>query len=200
MSPPAKRARVAENPTVADLVAPPEWKTNLAEILFSEQRLQARIDELGEQISAHYRDAKLDKPVVVVVMLKGAVLFACDLMKRLTVPYELEFLVVSSYGDKKTTSGNVCLKYDLQRDVSDRSVLVVEDIVDTGTTLNWLRQRFSGDVKIAALFDKKLSKGRKKAIAVDFVGFEAPDAFLVGYGLDYAQAYRGLPCVARMKT
>jgi len=179
---------------------PPAWAADIGKVLFTEAQLQRRVAELGAEISASYRPGD---EVVVVGLLTGAVVFMTDLVRRLTVPYVLDFMVASSYRGTHST-GTVELKKDMAMDPTNRHILVVEDIVDSGATLAWLRQylvtKKCASVKVACLLDKKVGRLQSHAdVVVDFVGFTCPDAFVVGYGLDFNQRYRGLPFVGVLK-
>lgn len=162
-------------------------------VLYSEEEVNARIRELGEQISKDYEG----KTVHLIGILKGATFFICELAKRITVPVTLDFMSVSSYGDATESSGIVKINKDLDEPLDDKNVIVVEDIVDTGNTLSYLldniQKRGSKSVKLCALLDKP--DRRIKDVKVDYTGFVIPDAFVVGYGLDYAQKYRNLPYI-----
>lgn len=170
---------------------------DLKEILFTEEQLQNRIAELGAQIARDYAG----KNPLVVCVLKGAVLFMADLVKRIDVPLEMDFMAISSYGVSTKSSGVVRILKDLETGLEGRHVLIVEDIVDTGLTLSYLRdsllRRNAASVKIVALFDKPA--GRKIEIQPDYLGFEVPNEFIVGYGLDCAEKYRNLPFVGILK-
>ncbi len=162
-------------------------------VLYSEEEVTARIKEMGEQISRDYAG----KSVHLVGILKGATFFACELAKRITVPVTLDFMSVSSYGNSTESSGVVKINKDLDEPLEGRDVLVVEDIVDTGNTLSYLldnlQKRGSASVKLCTLLNKP--ERRLKDVNVDYTGFVIPDAFVVGYGLDYAQKYRNLPYI-----
>lgn len=157
-------------------------------ILLDQETIMKRVAELAKQISADYEN----KNLVAVCILKGSVMFFSDLMKEVTIPCELEFMSVSSYGSGSSSSGNVKIKYDLQDDIRDKDILIVEDIVDSGITLhnltNLLKQRNPASLKICCLLDKK--ERRVAEIDVDYVGFEIPDEFVIGYGLDFDGKYR----------
>lgn len=172
-------------------------RNDMKEILFSEDVIQKRVQELGEQISKDYRD---QFPLLICV-LKGAILFMSDLVKNMNVPLEMDFMAISSYGASTKSSGVVRILKDLESSLEGRDVLIVEDIVDTGLTLTYLRdtlvRRNAASVKIVTLFDKP--SGRKTDIVPDYFGFEVPNEFIVGYGLDYAEKYRNLPFVGILK-
>ncbi len=167
------------------------------EVLLSEEEVNKRIREIGEQISKDYAGKKIH----LVCVLKGASFFACELAKRITVPVSLDFMSVSSYGSDTTSSGVVRIMKDLDESITDRNVLVVEDIVDSGRTLSYLlemlKQRGAADVKLCALLDKP--ERRVVDVKVDYIGFQIPDEFVVGYGLDYDQKYRNLPYIGKVK-
>ncbi|GAX88645.1 hypoxanthine phosphoribosyltransferase [Effusibacillus lacus] len=170
---------------------------DIKHILFTEEQIQNRIGELGARIAQDYAD----KNPLVICVLKGAVLFMSDLVKRIEVPLEMDFMAISSYGVSTKSSGVVRILKDLETGVEGRHVLIVEDIVDTGLTLSYLRdsllRRDAASVRIVTLFNKP--SGRKIEITPDYSGFEVPDEFIVGYGLDYAEKYRNLPYVGVLK-
>lgn len=170
---------------------------DVKEILFTEEQIQERIKLLGGQLSRDYAE----KNPLVICVLKGAVLFMADLVKNMDIPLEMDFMAISSYGQSTQSSGVVRILKDLEISLEGRHVLIVEDIVDTGLTLSYLRdsllRRNSASVKIVALFDKP--NGRKIEIVPDYSGFEVPNEFLIGYGLDYAEKYRNLPYVGILK-
>lgn len=167
-------------------------------VLFTEEEVNARIREMGEQISKDYEGKSLH----MVGILKGATFFACELAKRITVPVTIDFMSVSSYGDATESSGVVKITKDLDEPLEGKDVLVVEDIVDTGNTLSYLldnlQKRGSSSVKLCSLLNKP--DRRIKEVDVDYTGFVIPDAFVVGYGLDYAQKYRNLPYIGIVET
>ncbi|MBQ8667848.1 MAG: hypoxanthine phosphoribosyltransferase [Lachnospiraceae bacterium] len=167
-------------------------------VLFTEEEVNARIREMGEQISKDYEGKSLH----MVGILKGATFFACELAKRITVPVTIDFMSVSSYGDATESSGVVKITKDLDEPLEGKDVLVVEDIVDTGNTLSYLldnlQKRGSSSVRLCSLLNKP--DRRIKEVNVDYTGFVIPDAFVVGYGLDYAQKYRNLPYIGIVET
>ncbi|MCR5302359.1 MAG: hypoxanthine phosphoribosyltransferase [Lachnospiraceae bacterium] len=167
-------------------------------VLYTEEEITARIRELGEQISKDYEG----RSVHIIAILKGATFFACELAKRITVPVTLDFMSVSSYGDSTVSSGIVKINKDLDEPIDGKDVIVVEDIVDTGNTLSYLldnlEKRGASSVKLCALLNKP--ERRLKDVNVDYTGFIIPDAFVVGYGLDYAQKYRNLPYIGIVET
>lgn len=162
-------------------------------VLISEEEVDARIRELGEKISKEYEG----KQIHLICVLKGGVFFMCELAKRITVPVSMDFMCVGSYGDGTKSSGVVRLAKDLDESIENKEVLIVEDIIDSGNTLYYLmdvlRQRKPASLRLCTLLDKP--ERRVKDVHVDWTGFEIPDEFVVGYGLDYAQKYRNLPYI-----
>ena len=162
-------------------------------VLISEEEVDARIRELGEKISKEYEG----KQIHLICVLKGGVSFMCELAKRITVPVSMDFMCVGSYGDGTKSSGVVRLAKDLDESIENKEVLIVEDIIDSGNTLYYLmdvlRQRKPASLRLCTLLDKP--DRRVKDVHVDWTGFEIPDEFVVGYGLDYAQKYRNLPYI-----
>jgi len=171
--------------------------SDVEKILFDERQISSRIADLGKQMSGDYAG----KNPLFICILKGAVMFMADLVKHIDVPMEMDFMATSSYGASSKSSGVVRIMKDLDRPVEGRHVVLVEDIVDTGLTLKYLRDamvhRQAASVKIVSLFDKP--EGRKVDIKPDYFGFEVPNEFIVGYGLDYAEQYRNLPYVGVLK-
>jgi hypoxanthine phosphoribosyltransferase len=165
-------------------------EAGVGEILIDEEALQSRITELGAEISADYEGRDL----LLVGVLKGAVFFMADLMRRLTVPCEIDFMAISSYGAATNSSGVVRILKDLDINIADRDVLVVEDIVDSGLTLSYLRRtllaRKPATLEICALLTKP--ERREIDVPLRYVGFEIPNRFVIGYGLDFAERYRNL--------
>ncbi len=165
-------------------------------VLITEQQLKERIGEMGRQIAADYAG----KPLTIVGILKGAAIFFADLARAIDLPLQMDFMSVSSYGNGTTSSGVVKIIKDLDADVTGRHILLVEDIIDTGITLAYLKDylgnRGAESVKICALLDKPTR--RERAVPVDYMGFTMPDEFLIGYGVDYAENYRNLPYVASL--
>ncbi|MGC9971109.1 MAG: hypoxanthine phosphoribosyltransferase [Bryobacteraceae bacterium] len=163
---------------------------NSMRVLLSAEQIQARIRELGAQIDRDYPDG----PVYLVAILKGACFFLADLARAMKRSVRIDFIGISSYGKGKTSSGEVKLTKDLDSSIEGADVLVVEDIVDSGVTLNYLihvlRQRRPRSLRIAALLDKP--SRRQRPVDVAYVGFQIPDEFVIGYGLDYAENYRNL--------
>jgi hypoxanthine phosphoribosyltransferase len=163
-------------------------------VLLTEEQIQERVAELGARISEDYEDS----PPILVNVLKGGVVFLADLIRATTIPVEIDFMEVSSYGDGTESSGVVRILEDLSLSITDRNVVIVEDIVDTGLTLHYiienLETRHPRSIKICTLLDRR---GRREIdIKLDYVGFVVPDKFVIGYGLDLAQKYRNLPHIA----
>ena len=162
-------------------------------VLVSEEEVDRRIAQLGKEISEAYAG----KSVHLICVLKGGVFFTCELAKRITVPVEVEFMSVSSYGSGTESSGIVKIVQDLSTSIEGKNVIVVEDIIDTGRTLSYLlenlKTRSPKSVRLCTLLDKP--ERRVVDVKVDYVGFEIPDEFVVGYGLDYDQQYRNLPYI-----
>ena len=167
------------------------------DILLSEQEVDKRIQEIGEQISRDYAG----KEVHLVCVLKGGSFFMCELAKRITVPVTLDFMSVSSYGSSIKSSGVVKIVKDLDEPLKDKNVIVVEDIVDSGRTLSYLlemlKDRHPASLSLCTLLDKP--ERRVVDVNVDYTGFNIPDEFVVGYGLDYDQRYRNLPYIGIVK-
>lgn len=172
-------------------------KDDIQEILFTEEVIQEQIKALGEKITLDYEG----KFPLVIGVLKGAMPFMSDLSKRINTHLEMDFMDVSSYGSGVVSSGEVKIIKDLNASVEGRDVLIVEDIIDSGLTLNYLvdllRYRKAKTVKVITLLDKP--EGRKVDIHPDYFGFIVPNAFVVGYGLDYAEKYRNLPYIGVLK-
>ena len=171
--------------------------TETVELLVNEEKVAERIEELGRQISEDYAG----KQVHLICVLKGGVFFMCELAKRIRVPVSMDFMSVSSYGDGTASSGVVKIVKDLDETLENKDVLVVEDIVDSGRTLSYLldvlKKRGPRSMRLCTLLDKP--DRRVRNVKVDYTGFEIPDEFVVGYGLDYAQKYRNLPYIGVVK-
>ncbi|OUQ39485.1 hypoxanthine phosphoribosyltransferase [Faecalibacterium sp. An122] len=175
-----------------------DMRDDIQTVLVTEEQLKAKVAELGAQISRDYAG----KDLLLVSILKGAVVFMADLMRAVTIHCSIDFMVVSSYGGTNTqTTGLVKIVKDLDADLTGRDVLIVEDVLDTGVTLShlvpMLKMRNPNSVRICAILDKPAR--RKTDITADYRGFEVPDAFVVGYGLDYDEKYRNLPYVGVLK-
>lgn len=170
---------------------------DIEEVLITEEQLQEKINELGVQLTADYGD----KFPLLVGVLKGAMPFMADLMKRIDAYIEIDFMDVTSYGNATVSSGEVKIVKDLNTSVEGRDIIIVEDIIDSGLTLSYLvdlfKYRKAKSIRIITLLDKP--SGRKVDLKPDYVGFDVPDAFVVGYGLDYAERYRNLPYIGVLK-
>ncbi len=166
---------------------------DVEEILYSEDVLKKRVAELGAEITKDYAG----KSPLLVGVLKGSFIFMADLVRSIDLPATVEFMVVSSYGSGTVTSGAVQIIKDLEQDVGGKDILIIEDILDSGNTLSYLKgileQRGAASIKICTLLDKPAR--RKAPITPDYSGFEVEDKFIVGYGLDYAEKYRNLPYI-----
>jgi hypoxanthine phosphoribosyltransferase len=170
---------------------------DIKEILFSEVELKERVSELGKAISEAYAG----KELLMIGVLKGANVFMSDLMRAVDLPIQIDFIAASSYGTSTESSGVVRIVKDLDYSIEGKHVMIVEDIIDTGLTLKYLYDNFTArkpaSLSIISLLDKP--ERRKAEITVDYTGFEIPDEFIVGYGIDYAEKYRNLPFVATLK-
>ncbi|HSP21572.1 MAG TPA: hypoxanthine phosphoribosyltransferase [Planococcus sp. (in: firmicutes)] len=170
---------------------------DIEEILITEESLQEKARELGAILTRDYQD----KYPLAIGVLKGAMPFMGDLMKRIDGYVEMDFMDVSSYGNATVSSGEVKIVKDLNASVEGRDLLIIEDIIDSGLTLSYLvdlfKYRKANSIKIVTLLDKP--SGRKVDLKADYIGFEVPDAFVVGYGLDYAEKYRNLPYIGVLK-
>ena len=179
-------------------VPPHRYGDDVEAILISEDELQNRIQELADMVSEKYRDA--DDDLILVCVLKGAVFFLTDFARKLSIPAEMEFMAVSSYGNSTTSSGVVRILKDLDKEIAGRDVLVVEDIIDSGLTLSWLlrnlRNRNPKSLEVVTL----LRKPEVQTAQIDLldIGFDIPNEFVIGYGLDYAERYRDLPYVGTL--
>lgn len=172
-------------------------ENDIKEVLISAEELDEKVSELGAQLTEEYKD----KYPLAIGILKGALPFMGDLLKKMDVYVELDYMDVSSYGNATVSSGEVKIVKDLNTSVEGRDILIVEDIIDSGKTLSYLvdlfKYRKANSIKIVTLLDKP--SGRKVNLKADYVGFEVPDAFVVGYGLDYAEKYRNLPYIGVLK-
>jgi hypoxanthine phosphoribosyltransferase len=178
-------------------IQPSEFNSPNLEVLISAEKLQARIQELGAQITRDF----LGKDLLLICVLKGACIFLGDLVRNIDLPLAMDFIAVSSYGGDSKSSGEVRILKDLDASLKGKDIVVVEDIVDTGLTLSYLldifQRRGANSVSVVALLDKP--SRRLRQVEVAYIGFEIPNAFVVGYGLDYAERYRNLPFVALVK-
>ena len=170
---------------------------DLDKILISEKELMKKVEDIATKISVDY----LGKNPVLICILRGGVLFLSDLMKRITIPLEIDFLSLSSYGNSTESSGIVKIRKDIDSDIYERHVIIIEDIVDSGLTLKYIKDYFqkhkAASIKICTLLDKP--KAHKIDIKIDYCGFEIGNEFVVGYGLDYAEKYRNLPYIGILK-
>lgn len=172
-------------------------KNDIKKVLFDEKMLADKVKELGERISEDYKG----KDLVVVGVLKGSVVFTSDLIKNISIPCELDFMAVSSYGNSTETSGVVRILKDLDHSIENKHVLIVEDIVDSGVTLtyllDYLKARKASSIEIVSLLNKQ--ERRAADLDVKYIGFEVPNEFIIGYGIDYAEKYRNLPYIGILK-
>ncbi len=173
-------------------------KRDIAEILIGAEELQAKVAELGRQISEDYRG----RNPLLICLLRGAVVFLSDLIRAIDIPLEMDFIAISSYGASTESSGVVRLVMDLKSNITGRNVLIIEDIVDSGRTLAYildnLRTRRPADIKVCALLSKP--SRREVQVKLDYLGFEIPNKFVVGYGLDYVEHYRNLPFIGFLSS
>ncbi len=171
---------------------------DIERVLISEKQLKEKVEQLGKKISSDYKDSN---NFLMVGVLKGAVVFMSDLIRYVNLPLQIDFMAVSSYGTSTESSGVVRILKDLDESVEGKDVLIVEDIIDSGLTLSYmyniLKSRKPASIKICALLDKP--SRRKVKLDVDYLGFEIPDYFVVGYGLDYAGKYRNLRDICVLK-
>lgn len=167
-------------------------------ILISEEKIQKRVSEIAEQISKDFEG----QSITLICILKGGIMFMVDLAKKIKENVEFDFMDVSSYGKGMESSGNIKINKDLQNPIEGKNIIIVEDIIDSGRTLNYLyrylKDKKPASLKICTLLDKP--ERRVFDIKVDYTGFEIPDEFIVGYGLDYAERYRNLPYIGILKT
>lgn len=170
---------------------------DIKDVLYTKEQLAERVSKLGAEISRDYAG----KEIFAIGILKGAVIFFADLVRAIDVPVQLDFMAASSYGASTKSSGTVKIVKDLDYSVEGKHVLIIEDIVDSGLTLNYLlnniKQRKPASVKLCALLSKP--DRRKVEVKIDYCGYTVPDHFLVGYGLDFAERYRSLPCIGILK-
>jgi hypoxanthine phosphoribosyltransferase len=173
---------------------------DIKSVLLSSDAIQTRIAELGARVGEDYRDMIGSQDLLLVTVLKGAVMFVTDLSRAIPLPTQLEFMAVSSYGSSTSSSGVVRILKDLDRDINDRDVLIVEDIVDSGLTLSWLLRNLATrrprSLRVCALLRKP--DAVRADVDIAYVGFDIPNEFVVGYGLDYAERYRDLPYIGTL--
>jgi hypoxanthine phosphoribosyltransferase len=175
---------------------------DIKSVMLSSQAIQDKVAELGVQVGADYRDsvAENSQDLLLITVLKGAVFFVTDLARTIPVPTQLEFMAVSSYGSSTSSSGVVRILKDLDRDINDRDVLIVEDVVDSGLTLSWLLRNLASrhprSLRVCTLLRKP--DAARANVEIAYVGFDIPNEFVVGYGLDYAERYRDLPYIGTL--
>ena len=173
------------------------FDNDIQEVLFSEEQLKNRVREIAQQITADYQG----KEIMLISVLRGSFVFMADLCRAIDLPCTVDFMAVSSYGKGTKSSGQVQITKDLSEDISDRHIIVVEDILDSGNTLSYLlkilENRHPASIRLCTLLDKP--DRRVKPVEVHSSGFTIPDAFVVGYGLDYAEKYRNLPYIGILK-
>ncbi len=162
-------------------------------VLIDEQKLQARVDEIAKQIGEEYKN----KEIILICILKGSIFFTVDLARKINEDVRIEFIRVSSYGEGTESTGEIKMKLDLKDSIQGKDVIVIEDIIDTGRTLSYLmeylKMKKPNSIKLCALLDKP--ERRVKKVKVDYTGFQIPDEFVVGYGLDCNEKYRNLPYI-----
>ena len=172
-------------------------KNDIQEVLFSEAQLDAKVSELGARISKDYEG----KNPLIVSVLKGSYVFMADLTRKITIPCNIDFMAVSSYGNGTMTTGEVQIIKDIGSKIDGRDLIIVEDILDSGVTLSFLmkilKARGANSIRLCTLLSKP--ERRKVDVPIDYLGFEIPDEFVVGYGLDYAEKYRNLPYIGILK-
>lgn len=170
---------------------------DIKEIILSQEEIEERVIQLGKEISEDYKD----KDLLVIGILKGATIFMSELIRNIELPITIDFMAVTSYGNSSISTGEVKIIKDLDFSVENKHILIVEDIIDTGYTLNYLsdnlKKRGALSVGVCTLLDKV--ERRLVGVPVDYLGFEIPDEFVVGYGLDYAEQYRNLPYIGALK-
>ncbi|MFC4003965.1 hypoxanthine phosphoribosyltransferase [Prauserella oleivorans] len=176
------------------------YEGDIASVLITEQEIKDKIAELAEKIAADYPEDNRNTDLVLVGVLKGAVMFMTDFARALPIPAQMEFMAVSSYGSSTSSSGVVRILKDLDRDIAGRDVLIVEDIVDSGLTLSWLLKNLSArnpaSLNVVSLLRK--AEAVQVDVPVKYIGFDIPNEFVVGYGLDYAERYRDLPFIGTL--
>lgn len=172
-------------------------REDVLRVLLSEEEIHAKVKEMGKKITEDYKNSNL----MLVTVLKGAVVFLADIMREIDVPAEIDFMVVSSYGSGVKSSGVVKIVKDLDVPLEGKDILIVEDILDSGLTLSYIKELLASrgprSIKIATLLDKP--SRRKVDLRADYVGFSVPDEFVIGYGLDYDEKYRNLPYIGILK-
>jgi hypoxanthine phosphoribosyltransferase len=173
---------------------------DIKSVLLSEEQIKAKTAELAAEIAAAYGDRESGQDLLLITVLKGAVMFVTDLARAIPLPTQLEFMAVSSYGSSTSSSGVVRILKDLDRDINDRDVLIVEDIVDSGLTLSWLLRNLATrrprSLRVCTLLRKP--DAVRADVEIEYIGFDIPNEFVVGYGLDYAERYRDLPYIGTL--
>jgi hypoxanthine phosphoribosyltransferase len=176
------------------------YSGDIKSVLLSQEQIQARTGELAALVAQDYGDNLNGQDLLLVTVLKGAVMFVTDLARAIPLPTQLEFMAVSSYGSSTSSSGVVRILKDLDRDIHDRDVLIVEDIVDSGLTLSWLLRNLASrhprSLRVCTLLRKP--EAVRADVEITYVGFDIPNEFVVGYGLDYAERYRDLPFIGTL--
>jgi hypoxanthine phosphoribosyltransferase len=176
------------------------YSGDIKSVLLSQEQIQARTGELAALVAKDYGDNLNGQDLLLVTVLKGAVMFVTDLARAIPLPTQLEFMAVSSYGSSTSSSGVVRILKDLDRDIHDRDVLIVEDIVDSGLTLSWLLRNLASrhprSLRVCTLLRKP--EAVRADVEITYVGFDIPNEFVVGYGLDYAERYRDLPFIGTL--
>ena len=174
-------------------------RNDIAKVLLTEEQIQNRVREMGQQLAKDYAG----KNPTVICILKGAVLFYTDLLRNMDIPLSMDFMAVSSYGNKTKSSGEVEIRKDLSTSIENKHVIIVEDIVDSGFTLSYLTRmlasRGAASIKLCTLLDKPNHRAPGITLQADYSGFEIGNEFVVGYGLDYAEVYRNLPYIGILK-
>lgn len=178
------------------------YSGDIKSVLLSEEEIKAKVDELGALIGSEYRGVvEGHQDLLLITVLKGAVMFVTDLARAIPLPTQLEFMAVSSYGSSTSSSGVVRILKDLDRDINNRDVLIVEDIVDSGLTLSWLLRnlatRHPRSLKVCTLLRKP--DAMRADVEIEYIGYDIPNEFVVGYGLDYAERYRDLPYIGTLE-
>ncbi|HET9877535.1 MAG TPA: hypoxanthine phosphoribosyltransferase [Mycobacterium sp.] len=180
--------------------SPELYPGDIKSVLLTEEQIRARTAELGALIGRDYRDLADDGDLLLITVLKGAVLFVTDLARAIPVPTQFEFMAVSSYGSSRSSSGVVRILKDLDRDISGHDVLIVEDVVDSGLTLSWLLRNLAArrprSLRVCTLLRKP--DAARAGVDIAYVGFDIPNEFVVGYGLDYLERYRDLPYIGTL--
>jgi hypoxanthine phosphoribosyltransferase len=179
---------------------PDDYTADIASVLVTEEQIRQRNVELAQQVAADFRAERGEGDLLLVGVLKGAVMFMTDFARALPIPVQLEFMAVASYGSATSSSGVVRILKDLDRDIADRDVLIVEDILDSGLTLSWLLKNLASrrpaSLEVCTLLRKP--DAVKVDVPVRYVGFDIPNEFVVGYGLDYGERYRDLPYIGTL--